>query len=401
VSSPEARTEKDLRIAILLMAFAAFASGCSLRISDPLLPQIAADFGTSIGATSAIVTAYAIPYGLTQAFAGLLGDRFGKCRWVAIACLGSAVLVLLCAASQTLPQLTLARLVGAPAAATIVPLGMAYVGDVVPYERRQPVLARFLAGQMTGMIAGQVAGGVIGDHFGWRVVFVVLAVVFATAGLSLATQLRRNPWTQPMRRDAATKPGFIRDYRKLLAKPWCRFLLIAVFCEGAIFFGAFTYVSADLHARFGLSFSSIGFAIAGFGLGSICYALSVRVLVRLLGEIGLVIGGGIVVSLAYLSLSLVPFWQQAPLAIGALGFGYYMLHNTLQTHATQMLPEARGTAVAGFSSSLFLGASAGVTAAAPLFDHYGAVPVFVTAAVLWPAMAIWIRWQLRRRRPDV
>ena len=48
---------------------------------------------------------------------------------------------------------------------------MAYVGDVVPYERRQPVLARFLAGQMCGMIAGQVAGGVIGDHFGWRTVF--------------------------------------------------------------------------------------------------------------------------------------------------------------------------------------------------------------------------------------
>ena len=401
MSSPEARTEKDLRIAILLMAFAAFASGFSLRISDPLLPQIAADFGTSIGATSAIVTAYAIPYGLTQAFSGLLGDRFGKCRWVVIACLGSAALVLLCAASQTLPQLTLARLIGAPAAATIVPLGMAYVGDVVPYERRQPVLARFLAGQMTGMIAGQVAGGVIGDHFGWRMVFVVLAVVFAAAGLALASQLRRNAWTRPTHTDDGRTPGFIHEYRKLFASAWCRFLLVAVFCEGAIFFGAFTYVSADLHARFGLSFSTIGFAIAGFGLGSICYALTVRVLVRALGEIGLVIGGGIVVALAYLSLALVPLWQQAPLAIGALGFGYYMLHNTLQTNATQMLPEARGTAVAGFSSALFLGASAGVTAAAPLFDHFGAVPVFVTAAVLWPTLAFWVRRQLRRRKSAV
>ena len=399
MSSPQAGTEKELRIAILVMAFAAFASGASLRISDPLLPQIATDFGTSIGATSAIVTAYAIPYGLTQAFAGLLGDKFGKSRWVAIACILSAVLVLLCAVSQTLPQLTLARLIGAPAAATIVPLGMAYVGDVVPYERRQPVLARFLAGQMTGMIAGQVAGGVIGDHFGWRVVFVVLAVVFATAGISLASQLRRNPWTRPVRRDAATTPGFIRDYRKLLADPWCRFLLIAVFCEGAIYYGAFTYVSADLHVRFDLSFSTIGFAIAAFGLGSVCYAFAVRILVRTLGEIGLVIGGGIVVALAYLSLAALPFWQQAPVAIGALGFGYYMLHNTLQTHATQMLPEARGTAVAGFSSALFLGASAGVTAAAPFVDRYGAVPVFVAAAVLWPVLALWIWRQLTRRRP--
>ncbi len=113
------------------------------------------------------------------------------------------------------------------------------------------------------------------------------------------------------------------------------------------------------------------------------------------------LGGGIVVALAYLSLAVAPFWQQAPLAIAALGFGYYMLHNTLQTHATQMLPEARGTAVAGFSSALFIGASAGVTLAAPVVDRAGAVPVFVTAAVLWPLLAIWIGWMLKRREVGV
>src|SRR6185437_2248794 len=156
-----------------------------------------------LGEAAWIVTAYAIPYGLTQAFAGVIGDRLGKCQAVAAACALSALLVLLCAAAQSLPQLALARLVAAPGAAIIVPLGMAYVGDAVPYARRQTVLARFLAGQMCGMIAGQIAGGVIGDHFGWRAVFVVLAVVFAAAGLSLASQLRRNPWTRSVRHDAA------------------------------------------------------------------------------------------------------------------------------------------------------------------------------------------------------
>ena len=40
----------ELRRAILLMACAAFASGFSLRVSDPLLPQIALDFKTGVGA---------------------------------------------------------------------------------------------------------------------------------------------------------------------------------------------------------------------------------------------------------------------------------------------------------------------------------------------------------------
>ena len=38
-------------------------------------------------------------------------------------------------------------------------------------------------------------------------------------------------------------------------------------------------------------------------------------------------------------------WWLAPLATTAIGFGFYALHNTFQTNATQMTPEARGTAV--------------------------------------------------------
>ena len=47
-----------------------------------------------------------------------------------------------------------------------------------------------------------------------------------------------------------------------------------------------------------------------------------------------------------------------------------MLHNTLQTNATQMSPEARGTAVGLFSAALYLGQTAGVAAAAPVIDRY-------------------------------
>ena len=389
--------DRALTRAIGLMAAAAFASGFSLRISDPLLPQIAADFGTKVGVASVIVTAYAIPYGLTQAFAGLLGDRFGKCQAVAATCILSCLLVLLCALSRSLPQLTAARFICAPAAATIVPLGMAYVGDVVPYERRQPVLARFLAGQMMGMITGQIVGGVVGDHFGWRTVFYVLAGVFAVAGFAIATQFAGNPWMKATHRPPEHRPGLIADYRKYAASPWARFLTLAVFFEGLIFFGAFTYVAADQHARFGLSFSAAGLVIAGFSAGSILYAASVRALMTLMREQGFVIAGGVLTMIAFLALAGTRWWEVAPLATLALGFGYYMLHNTLQTNATQMLPDARGTAVAGFSSALFLGQSAGVALAAPVVDRAGAPAVFLIAAVLWPVMALWIVRGLGRR----
>ena len=303
----------------------------------------------------------------------------------------------MCAVSQSLTQLTLARLVCAPGAAIIVPLGLAYIGDVVPYARRQTMLARYMAGQMTGMISGQIAGGIIGDHFGWRMVFVVVAGVFIVSGLALASQFRSNPWTKPIRHEDDARAGMIASYRALGASSWARFIVLAAFIEGAIFFGGFTYVAANLHTRFGLSYSTVGVIVAAFGLGCILFAGTVHRTVALLGERGLAAGGGVVAMLAFLTLAGEPVWELAPLACVMLGFGYYMLHNTLQTNATQMLPHARGTAMAGFSAALYLGQSAGVAAAAPIVDRAGAVPVFMLVAVLWPALAFWVAWRIGRR----
>ena len=56
-----------------------------------------------------------------------------------------------------------------------------------------------------------------------------------------------------------------------------------------------------------------------------------------------------------------------------------MLHNTLQTNATQMTPQARGTAVAIFSSAIFIGQTVGVGIGALVIDRLGAVPLFVGA----------------------
>ena len=94
---------------------------------------------------------------------------------VAVACALSAVTVLACGLAQSLTTLTLARIATALTAAWIIPLGMAFVGDAVPYERRQQVLGRYLTGQITGQLFGQAAGGIIGDLLGWRAVFFILS----------------------------------------------------------------------------------------------------------------------------------------------------------------------------------------------------------------------------------
>jgi predicted MFS family arabinose efflux permease len=396
ISSPPLR--KTPTRSITLLAVAGFASQAQVRVTDSLLPQIASDFHTTVGAAAMVVTAYAVTHGSIQLVIGPVGDRFGKYRTVAVMCLICTVLVAICGTAATLPQLGLARLATGAAAGWVIPISMAYVGDATPYEQRQPILARYLSGQILGQLFGQAAGGVLGDLLGWRNVFFVLAAMFALATAGLVSELITNPQTRAAGRPHETSRGFVADYAAVLSNPFARVVIIASFIEGALIWGAFAYIGAHLRMRFGLSFTLIGIIVACFGVGGLIYAGLVKFFVYRLGQVGLAIAGGLLLMAAYVALAIGPVWWLAPAATVTIGLGFYMLHNTLQTNATQMTPQARGTAVAIFSSAIYLGQTAGVAAGSLVFDRFGAVPLFLGAAVTIPILAAWFAHVLRQQR---
>jgi len=350
-----------------------------------------------VGEASIVVAAYAVSHGSIQLIIGPVGDRFGKYRTVTVMCALATILVALCGTVQSLAALATARFAAGAAAGWIIPLSMAYVGDVTPYERRQPVLARYLSGQIFGQLFGQAAGGVLGELFGWRGVFFVLAGLFALATAGLVLELLTNPRTRAAGHGEETSRGFVADYVAVLSNPWARFVILAVFIEASVGWGTFAYVGADLHLRFSLTFSAIGLIVGTFGIGGLLYAASVQQLVNRFGQAGLAIFGGVLLGLAYLTLAFGAAWWLTPIAVTAIGLGFYALHNTLQTNATQMTPQARGTAVAIFSSAIYLGQTLGVAAGALVFDHFTAVPLFMATAVALPALAWWFAAKLRRR----
>src|SRR5712692_8310406 len=216
---------------IILLAGAGFASQAMVRVTDSLLPQIAADFATSVGEASIVVAAYSVSQGSIQLIIGPVGDRFGKYRTVTVMCALATVLVALCGTVQSLPALAIARFASGAAAGWIIPTSMAYVGDVTPYDRRQPILGRYISGQIIGQLFGQAAGGVLGDWLGWRNVFFVLAAMFALATAGLVVELLTNPRTHTVRRADDGARGFMADYAAVLSNPWARVVILAVFIE--------------------------------------------------------------------------------------------------------------------------------------------------------------------------
>jgi predicted MFS family arabinose efflux permease len=382
----------------MLLAVAGFAAQAQVRVTDSLLPQIASDFHTTVGAAAVVVTAYAVAHGSIQLVIGPIGDKLGKYRTVAMMCAIGTVLVALCGMAASLSQLAFARFATGAAAGWVIPISMAYVGDVIPYERRQPILGRYLTGQILGQLSGQAMGGVLGDLMGWRNVFFVLSAVFAAATAGLVFELFTNPLTREPGHPNETTRGFIADYAAVLTTPFARLIIITAFIENVLLWGAFAFIGAYLRQRFNLSFTLIGLSVGCFGIGGLIYAGLVKLFVSRLGQVGLATGGGFVISVGYVTLAATPVWWLAPAATVAIGLGFYMLHNTLQTNATQMTPRARGTAVAIFSSAIFIGQTTGVFIGSLVIDRTGAAPLFLSAAVALPALALWFARELRRPR---
>ena len=380
--------------AVFLLSLAAFASAASLRATDPLLPQIAAYYGVTTGAASAAITAFALSYGLLQIVCGPLGDRFGRYPTIAAAALVSAFGSAACALAPTLDSLIIARFVSGATIGAFIPLALAWIGDTVVYEKRQPLLARFLVGQMAGVAFGNAAAGLLGEHFGWRAIFMALAALLLLIAVLLFLEIKTNPLT----RAGIGKPGAMREsFRRMprmLGNRRLQKLFGTAYAEGLLIFGALAFVAAYFQGRFSIGPGLAGTLVAAYALGGVCYALLARRAVRRLGERGLVTAGGVALTVGYTGLALVSSTAAATLAIALVGAGFYMLHTTVQIHVTQVAPEERGSAVALFATFLFLGQASGVWLAGRIVDVAGAPPVFLCAALGLAALAAAFRYFL-------
>jgi MFS transporter, YNFM family, putative membrane transport protein len=382
--------------AIAILSFGAFASAANLRVCDPLLPQMASELGVSIGTAATVVMAFSLAYGVLQVVIGPLGDARGKLKMVVLGCLWAGAATMVSAAMPSLVPLAAARFLAGAGAAAVIPVAIAWIGDVVPYERRQAVLARYISGQILGIVFGQAAGGLMGDLIGWRATLVVLGLAHVAAGLLLIGEMRR----LGIAASAPTKVRWAQSAAaagRVLADPWVRIVLGSVFLEGTVMFGAFAYVGAELHERFGLSLGLVGAVLASFGIGALLYASAAGAVVSRLGQPGIAAVGAVALSAGYATLAAMPWVWLAPPAIALVGLGFYMLHNTLQTNATQMAPESRGLAMSLFAFALFGGQSAGVALGAPVVDRLGARPLFVFTSVAILAIAFYFRSRLLRR----
>ena len=149
--------------------------------------------------------------------------------------------------------------------------------------------------------------------------------------------------------------------------------------------------------RFELSYLAVGLILSSFGIGALGYTRFAARLLQCLGEAGLVLWGGLLVAVTLLTALELDSWILFIAVPAALGLGYVMLHSVMQIRATELLPEARATAVSLFIFMLFLGQGLGALlmgGAIALWGYRGAFHLDVAGIVL---VTLWLANHMRRR----
>lgn len=383
-------------ISVGLLGAAAFVVTADVRVITPILDVIAREFKSDIGSTGFMVTAYTIPYGLFQLVYGPLGDYVGKLKIMTFAMALFAVGTAICGLAPNLLVLDLLRFLTGVAAAAIIPMSLAYIGDTFPYAQRQAAIGRFLGAVALGQILSTSLGGIAGEYLSWRYIFFLYGLVSIAIFVMLWRTLRVTR-DQVKRTDKFSLAAF-KPYYQLLTQPAPRLVIVAVFIEGLFFFGGFTYLGAFLKNHYNLRYDIVGFILGGFGVGSLIYSRSVKWLVQRFGENGLILLGGTFAFVCYLITALVNSWELFIAVNIFLGLGYYMIHSTLQTKATELAPGARGTAVSLFAFNLFLGQGIGAAVLGVVADvpNTGYQLAFIISGIGMVLLAVWFVWRARR-----
>jgi predicted MFS family arabinose efflux permease len=351
---------------LAVLGLTGFASNIALRIVDPIVPVLAREFDVAVTVAALLASAYTLPYALGQPVLGPLGDSKGKVRVMAVCLFALAAGLFASAFAWSIGSLAAFRMISGLAGGACIPLALAMIGDRFALEDRQRAISRYLLYVIIGQLSGPPMAGLLSGWIGWRPVFAIAAVVALAAGFAIKALVKPRP---DIVRPPFRLPLILGNYRRILANPMAKFCYGAVAAEGAFIYGFLPYVAALLESRGAGGVREAGFVVAGIGLGGLAFNLALAPMQKRMGRTAIMRAGAAIIMVGMTGVAFAPTWPLEMAAFTVVGMGFYMLHTGIQTEATELAPEARGSAVALHAFSLFLGMAVG--------------PVIYGAAIGW------------------
>jgi len=297
-----------------ILAVSIFSAMLGVGLVSPLLPLYASDMGASGLQLGMIFAGYGIVNSVATPIMGRLSDRRGRKLFLCIGLAGYAIFSLGYVWAANVPQLILVRLLMGGAGAMIIPIAMAYIGDLSPKGEEGKWMGYANAAFFSGFGIGPLLGGALAERFGMNASF------YSMGGLCLLAFLVAVLLLPEIRQRKIGERGRL-SFKDMSASPMVRglfsFRLVQALGRG----GIMTFLPIFAATYVGLGPTLIGVLLA-------VNMLPMMVLLPLAGRLAdkfnrkaMVIIGNIIYLITLVLIPLAnTFWQQLwlcfPRAIG-------------------------------------------------------------------------------------
>lgn len=193
----------SVRWALAGLSLSMLLSSLGTSIANVGLPTLAQVFNASFQEVQWVVLAYLLAITTLIVSVGRLGDIVGRRRLLLVGILLFTAASALCGAAPTLGLLIAARAAQGLAAAVMMALTLAFVGETVPKAQSGRAMGLLATMSATGTALGPSLGGLLIAGLGWRAIF------FVHVPLGLLTLVLAHRHLPPDRREPnAARPAF-------------------------------------------------------------------------------------------------------------------------------------------------------------------------------------------------
>lgn len=375
--SPNFPTERNTVLHVL--SAAAFLIFFQTYAVAPLIPSLAKEFHSPPQLLGLLVPSYMLAYAFSTLFYGPLSDRTGRRLVLLFLIAAMALTTAGLATARTVAELLIWRGIGGAAAGGIIPLALALIGDLFPYQQRGRALGWIFGAIAGGMAFGSTAGAFFNPFIGWRWLLILIAAANAATFL-WAYRHQKLLEGQHIRQKAGLL-GILQNYLALMTSRQGFQTYSYVALNGIFHSGIFTWLGLYFAQRYHLGDIGIGLALLGYGLPGMLLGPAIgraadRLGRRVIIPIGLSIAA---LSAAALAPNLPIFFPA--LAVTLLSLGLDMSHPLLAGIVTSLDPARRGQAVALNAFVLFTGFGLGPLAFQALLQQSFATALLTFATI--------------------
>ncbi|PXY19971.1 MFS transporter [Prauserella coralliicola] len=388
----------------LATAAAGVCSFALLYAPQPLLPQLAAEFGLDPGRASLAVSVATGALAIAVLPIAVLSELVGRRPIIVASVLASAALGLALPFAPSFEVLLALRVLQGIAIAGFPGVAAAYLAEQLGRTGVAAAVGMMIAGNTIGGMAGRLASGFTTDRLGWRGALAAVAVLALLCALLTVFTLPRSPrsrreqgsFTTAKREQSSLAPqetgrGRLRSVFAGIGSALRKPVLLAQYAVALLAMGSFValYNAAGFRLTaepLGLSPAIASLIFLAYALGSVSSATAGRLVHRLGRRRSLLLGLSATIAGTLLTLP-----DSLPLVVAGfllLTAGFFAAHAVANGWAAAEAPEgARGQTGGIYTLAYYLGSSVGGTLGSVVYGHagWGWLVAVVTA---WLALAM-------------